>query len=152
MILFNKDEAAWVNLQVKLLEDAIVAETGKCVKISIDGVENAEELIIDDIIKITSEVLKVPIFKIMQPNRKHEVIMARYVCFHLIKNYIGKQKLKVLAKIFNKDHTTILHAYREIDDMIATNFDDFISRYDKVNSKIKQYELDEQNQNTDEPQ
>jgi len=76
------------------------------------------QLGIDAVSKLVSDVLSVPINKILSTSREEEEKEARQIIMYLCKMHISELKPGELAAYFNKDRTTILHSYARIEDLL----------------------------------
>lgn len=71
--------------------------------------------------------------------RKREVVIARQMVMYLAYKHYSKYKLgseTSIAKIFNKDHATLIHACKVIPDLIETN-KEIASNIKSITDKIK---------------
>jgi len=50
------------------------------------------------------------------PSRRQTTVLARNLAIYLIRNLTGLSYLQIGQLFGHRDHTTILHAYRRIDD------------------------------------
>lgn len=55
--------------------------------------------------------------------RKREIVVARQLCMWLIKKNLDNKlySLHRIGNYFNKDHATVLYAFKAIDNLIETN-------------------------------
>lgn len=67
--------------------------------------------------------------------RTKEVVKARHLCFYFMKHK-PKMTLAMIARFFNKDHTTVLSAIRKINGFIKINDDDTIKSLKEVNELL----------------
>lgn len=74
---------------------------------------------IDYITKVVCEYFNVDEDKIREKNRKKEVVLARQVAMYFSKK-LTKYSLKTIGLQFGgRDHSTVIHAYNNIDNMIS---------------------------------
>jgi len=142
-MILTAEEARWINQQIQNLEQHIASHIGKQVKLSINQLNDALHLIVDDVIKLVSHALCMPVSLLLGRCRKQEVVMARYVCLHLIHIHAGDIHPGELANFFNRDRTTIIHAYKEIQNLIDTHNPQFHQYLNQVLNHLKT-ENDEQ--------
>ncbi len=93
---------------------------------------------VQDIINAVSGILNIheDNLKILR-NRTPEFVLARQMCWYLIKEYKIKMKLKDMAKDFGGfDHTTVLHGIRAVQDLIDTD-ENVRMQYRIIKKKIK---------------
>ena len=57
---------------------------------------------------------------IHQNSRKEEYILARAVCYSILRDCLN-MTYQSIAKVFNKNHATVIHAYKELPYMIRYN-------------------------------
>jgi chromosomal replication initiator protein len=56
--------------------------------------------------------------KLLSSNRSRDLVMVRNICMYLIKQYTGLS-LKSIGNIFNRDHTTVIHGLRCINNDLS---------------------------------
>tara|TARA_R100000951_G_scaffold58086_1_gene48770 strand:+ start:3673 stop:4119 length:447 start_codon:yes stop_codon:yes gene_type:complete len=64
------------------------------------------------ILATVSRLTEVPISKIRGKSRLSEIVAARRICMVLISE-IGGYTLTTIGGVFNRDHTTVLHAVKQ---------------------------------------
>lgn len=74
----------------------------------------------DIIINTVSEYLGVSIKDIFSKSRKQDVAFARQLCIYLISQMLSLP-LAAIGKLFNRDHTTIMHAKNKIESDLKTD-------------------------------
>lgn len=138
----TNQQAEWIDDQLRLLEDAIHYETGLNVHLTMNGADKTLEVIIDDIVRHVCDVLNIPIVLVLSASRKQRFVMARYVILQIIRMHYGSDRPSEIAKLFNRDRTTIIHAYNEIDALIETKNSAFLEVLNKclINFKKPQNE------------
>lgn len=72
------------------------------------------------IIHAVCDCLKVTRDELVGPCRKRELTEARYIAIGLILTSNAKIKLKEVAQMFNRDHSTIIYARNTYDDLLET--------------------------------
>ena len=100
-------------------------------------VENtAREISIDYIQKVVSDYFDMPIDLMKSKTRKREVVQARQIAMFYAKNMTKASLATIGAQCGGKDHATVLHAYRTVNNLIETDkqFRGYIADLDK---KIK---------------
>lgn len=76
---------------------------------------------IDYITKVVCDYFKVEENKVREKNRRKEVVIARQLAMFLSKQ-MTKSSLKTIGLHFGgRDHSTVIHAYNTIDDMISND-------------------------------
>ncbi|MDR1582198.1 MAG: chromosomal replication initiator protein DnaA [Prevotellaceae bacterium] len=84
-------------------------------------VSYTKNLSIDEIKKTVSEYFEITVEKLLSNTRKREVVQARQIAMYLSKNYTKYSATQIGAQIGGKDHTTVLHACKVVQDMMDTN-------------------------------
>ncbi len=75
----------------------------------------------EQIIKIVSNILEIPIEEIKGSSRQKDVAFARQIAMYVIRLTTNKT-LQEIARIFGKkDHSTVLHAIKKIKSLISEN-------------------------------
>jgi chromosomal replication initiator protein len=87
--------------------------------------------------KIVSEKTGIDMLKMLENNRKQQEKEARQICMYLSRNMISpKPSLATVGKYFgNKDHATVLHACKVIDNYIVTE-KIFSNKIDEIKEKL----------------
>lgn len=96
----------------------------------------AREISIDYIQKVVSDYFDMPIELMKSKTRKREVVQARQIAMFYAKNMTKASLAAIGAQCGGKDHATVLHAYRTVNNLIETDkqFRGYIADLDK---KIK---------------
>ena len=82
---------------------------------------NAREITIDYIQKVVCDYLQLPVETIQNTSRKREIVQARQLSMYFAKK-ITKSSLAVIgAQCGNKDHATVLHACKQIENLRQTD-------------------------------
>ncbi|MDR2684808.1 MAG: chromosomal replication initiator protein DnaA [Prevotellaceae bacterium] len=84
-------------------------------------VSATRNLSIDQIKKTVSEYSDMTVEKLLSNTRKREIVQARQIAMYLSKNYTKYSATQIGAQIGGKDHTTVLHACKVVQDMMDTN-------------------------------
>lgn len=85
------------------------------------------------ILDAVADHLKIPKNLILSKTRKREVVIARHITMWLYKKHT-KYTLKMIGEMIgDNDHTTVLHAIRNVNNMIDT-------KYKTVSEDINQLE------------
>jgi chromosomal replication initiator protein len=98
---------------------------------------STREITIDYIQKVVCDTLDLPVEAIQQTSRKREIVQARQLAMYFAKK-ITKSSLAVIGmQCGNKDHATVLHACKTIENLRQT--DRFIrSLVDDLEKKFKE--------------
>ncbi len=93
----------------------------------------AREISIDYIQKVVSDYFDMPIELLKSKTRKREVVQARQIAMYYAKNHTKASLASIGAHCGGKDHATVLHAYRTVNNLIETDkqFRGYISDLDK---------------------
>jgi len=94
----------------------------------------AHEISIDYIQKVVSDYFKVPVNELFTSSRKREVVQVRQTSMFFAKKYTEMSLAQIGAMCGNKDHATVLHACRNIENILATD-SKFKAKLDEI-SKI----------------
>ena len=82
---------------------------------------SSREVTIDYIQKVVCDYLELPVDAIQQTSRKREIVQARQLSMYFAKK-ITKSSLAVIgAQCGNKDHATVLHACKQIENLRQTD-------------------------------
>lgn len=97
---------------------------------------NKKEISIDYIQKVISDYFDIPVEKINSKTRKREVVQARQLSMYFSKRFTKSSLSTIGLHCGNKDHATVLHACRTINNLRETDkqFREYIGDIEK---KIK---------------
>ena len=89
-------------------------------------------LLNESALNMEGEPLKISPNQILMKNRKHELVLARYLFVHIAVLY--KYFDVEIRRFLNRDHTTVLYAKSAVADFIETRYPLFISYYNFVST------------------
>jgi chromosomal replication initiator protein len=75
---------------------------------------------VNEIIQLVENCLRVPYDKLKHRTRKREVCFARQVCMYLLSTRTHAS-LKTIGDLFNRDHSSVIHARELIKDLMETD-------------------------------
>ena len=97
---------------------------------------NPEDISVDYIQKIVCDYFNIHIEQLKSKTRKREIVQARQIAMFLSKNYTKLSLASIGAQIGGKDHATVLHACKTVNNLIDT--DKKFRRYvDEIDKKLK---------------
>ena len=108
----------------------------------------AREISIDYIQKVVCDYFDIPIELMKSKTRKREIVQARQLAMFFSKQLTKNSLANIGIHCGNKDHATVLHACKTVNNLIDTDkqFRAFVNDIEKeinsqlIFSKIKQYE------------
>jgi chromosomal replication initiator protein len=74
---------------------------------------------IDIILDAVCKVYETTVDKMRTPKRDRGQVSPRQISMYLMRKYTG-MSLKDVGKVFNRDHTTVIHACGRINDLVET--------------------------------
>jgi len=82
-----------------------------------------ETIRVDNIIKTCSNYFRIPLDKLQSANRHRNIVVARHITmWYLLTN--AKMTLSDVGRLFgNRDHTTVIHAKKSVNDSLTSKFD-----------------------------
>lgn len=100
-----------------------------------------KEVSIDLIQKVVSDYFQLDVNMLQSKTRKRDVVQARQLAMFFAKKYTKSSLAMIGSQIGDRDHATVLHACKTVDNLMATdkNFKKYV---DEINRK-----LTSQNQN-----
>lgn len=96
----------------------------------------SREISIDYIQKIVSDYFKIPVDVINSKTRKREIVQARQIAMYFSKKYTKSSLATIGIHCGNKDHATVLHACRTVNNLLDTD-KQFRSYVGEIEKKIK---------------
>ena len=75
----------------------------------------------DDLINHCCEYYQIRKENLIGPTKMHEVLKPRQICIHAIKKFFPKLMLVEIAKLFNRDHSTIIYNLKIVENMFDTD-------------------------------
>jgi chromosomal replication initiator protein len=94
------------------------------------------EITMEDIKKTVSNYYNITIEGIESKSRKHEIALSRQLCMHIAKKLTNLSLKSIGAHFGGRDHSTVLHSCRAIDNYLETD-KKVKSDYDKIVSELK---------------
>lgn len=80
------------------------------------------DVTVERIISIVSRRLNIPVEDIRAKRRTANVVNARHICIYMIRQ-LTDVSFNTLGEIFDRDHATIMAAFRKVDSAMATDPD-----------------------------
>ncbi|MCL1822128.1 MAG: chromosomal replication initiator protein DnaA [Prolixibacteraceae bacterium] len=94
------------------------------------------EFTIEYIAKVVCDYFKMPVDSLQEKTRKREIVQARQLTMYFSKNLTKFSLSNIGANIGNKDHATVLHACKTINNLIET--DKIFKQYvDEIEKRLK---------------
>jgi chromosomal replication initiator protein len=81
---------------------------------------------VDNIIKEICKFYYLSVDEVIGKSRKREIVKARFIAIYIIRMETDF-KLSAIGRIFNRDHSTILHSIRIITNTLKLKYDTDIS-------------------------
>lgn len=95
------------------------------------------DLTIDYIQKVTSDYFNIPIDSLQLKTRKREILQARQIAMYFSKLLTKSSLASIGAQIGNKDHATVLHACKTVNNLYDTD-KFFRNDVDEIEKRIKE--------------
>lgn len=92
-----------------------------------------KEISIESIKQLVAKFMEIPVEKIQSKTRLREVVMARQLSMYLAKNYTNSSLKNIGESFGGRDHSTVIHSLKTVQDMIDT---DLVFK-DKVSALVK---------------
>jgi chromosomal replication initiator protein len=83
--------------------------------------QNKHEITIDYIQKIVCDYFNMPIDSLQSKTRKREIVQARQIAMYFSKTMTKSSLASIGAQIGQKDHATVLHACKTVNNLIDTD-------------------------------
>lgn len=90
----------------------------------------------EEIIKFVCKYLNIPEQRIYQKTRERQIVFARQVIYAAIRTIHPLFQLKRIARMFNQDHTTIIHGIKVIENYVDV-LDDSGLEYKRILNLLK---------------
>lgn len=92
------------------------------------------EISIDYIQKVVCDYFNIPVYQMLSKSRKGEIVQVRHTSMYFAKKYTNLSLAQIGARTGDKDHATVLHACRAVDNLRATNakFATDLNNIDKI--------------------
>ena len=143
-----EDKQKLIDLIIKLAEKSILKETGTNCKLfaktNIDLLSHSQ--IAHKIIEVCANEFGIEVSQMIQPSRKRTLVEPRQISMQLIRKhtllaldeigmfYMTVKKNKV---IYGKDHTTIIHGIRAVDNLLEYD-KRFADKYKNITETLNQ--------------
>ncbi len=79
------------------------------------------EISIDYIQKVVCDYFNIPVYQMLSKSRKGEIVQVRHASMYFAKKYTNLSLAQIGARSGDKDHATVLHACRAVENQRATN-------------------------------
>mgnify|MGYP001325754899 CR=1 FL=1 len=83
-------------------------------------IQNFNIMIAEKIITIVSDYYQIPVMVMEQKDRHEEIVTARQVAMFFCKKFTKLSLSKIGSQIGNKDHATVLHAIKTVNNRSDT--------------------------------
>lgn len=123
-----------INSNVRELEGALISLLAQStlnrkaitIDLAIDMInkivkQSKHEITIDYIQKIVCDYFNMPIDSLQSKTRKREVVQARQIAMYFSKSLTKSSLASIGSQIGNKDHATVLHACKTVNNLIDTD-------------------------------
>ena len=94
------------------------------------------EISIDYIQKVVCDYFNLPVEILNSKTRKREIVQARQIAMFFAKNMTKSSLATIGSNIGGKDHATVLHAYKTVNNLIDTD-KSFRVYIDEIGNKLK---------------
>lgn len=91
----------------------------------------------ENIIQIVQSTFGIDNKTFNSKTRKREVVFARQAAMHLCKKYTTQSVSRIGTIVGGRDHATVLHAIKSVDDLLETD-SDFREKYESVEAQLKE--------------
>ncbi len=119
-IVYNKE----IDLELAGRTVRKVVESGK------------KEVTVDDILRVVCRHYHLEPASIHTKSRKREVVQARQIAMYLAKDYTDLSTAKIGSLIGNRDHATVLHAFKTVKELGEVD-KSFRAELDEIQSALK---------------
>ena len=96
---------------------------------------NTKEISIEYIQKVVCDYFKIPVETMLSKTRKGEVVAARHISMFLSRKHTQSSLAAIGSKCGNKDHATVLHACRSVQNSCETD-KQFRANLEAIEKKI----------------
>jgi chromosomal replication initiator protein len=111
---------------ISLLAQSTLNKKAITIDLAIDMInkivkQSKHEITIDYIQKIVCDYFNMPIDSLQSKTRKREVVQARQIAMYFSKSLTKSSLASIGSQIGNKDHATVLHACKTVNNLIDTD-------------------------------
>lgn len=100
--------------------------------------QTKREITIDYIQKVVCDYFDMNVEVLQSKTRKREIVQARQIAMYFSKNLTNSSLSTIGSQIGGKDHATVLHAYKTVNNLVETN-KEFRSYIGDIEKKLKFY-------------
>ena len=76
----------------------------------------------EEILQTVIEYFNLSSKQVKGKSRKKELVKARWIAMYLIREETN-MKLEAIGELFNRDHTTVIHALQSVNDVLNFRYD-----------------------------
>jgi len=95
-----------------------------------------KEVTIDQITKVVCDYFALPLETLQTTSRKREIVLARHISMYFAKQLTKASLSTIGTQIGDKDHATVLHAYKTVKNLLETD-KKFKSYVDDIAQKLR---------------
>ena len=89
----------------------------------------------ESVLALVIQNFGVDLKSINSKSRKKEIVQARQAAMHLCKRHTTQSVVRIGTIVGNRDHATVLHAIKSVDDMLDTD-EHFRAKYQQVEQQL----------------
>lgn len=104
-----------------LTGDAITVESVEHIIRDLMKGQEPKRIKIEDILRLVSKHYSVSRNDLLSQRRQRSIVLPRQVAMYLAKQLTSRSLPEIGRRIGNRDHTTVLHAVRKIDEKVGTD-------------------------------
>jgi chromosomal replication initiator protein len=82
-------------------------------------VQMKKELTTGHVLDAACRVFNIEMYNLLSKRREKSLVRARFISMYIIRNRFRNISLEQIGKIFNRDHTSIMHGLRTIKDELS---------------------------------
>lgn len=98
-------------------EKELQKEFGMPLKLTVECLNNTYS--IDAVVKLVSDILSVPVNKLLGTERFTQEKEARQVAMYLCRKYMPHITFEEIGDFFNKDHSTVMTSAKRVEELLA---------------------------------
>lgn len=96
----------------------------------------AKVITCENVLSLVVQTFGIDMKSINSKSRKKEIVQARQAAMHLCKKFTTQSVVRIGSIIGGRDHATVLHALKAVDDMLETD-EQFKNKYKAIEDQLR---------------
>lgn len=133
--MLTANNLSFIRREITALEHRLHCETGTHITLAIASV--AAEGTMDSMLAVIAANLNLPVSAYTSKSRIREYVELRFIAAHFIAQYFPSLSLSQVARLFGKDHSSVLHMRSTAQSLLDIKDPDFMPKYRRCKAALE---------------